>query len=97
MSAKKYKQANVNRMFNYMLNGEELAEAEAEDCERIKKAISTYKGLSISIAEASFFWQKRSSWFDASWLSLPNKDEQILECWDKFIDDWHKDEVIDEE
>lgn len=88
---KKYDQEAIDRMFNYMLNGEELEWR--DDCDRFQKVIKNYRGISISLSEAARFWKKRSSWWDASWLALPKKDDEIIDYWDRFVDDWHKDEI----
>jgi len=85
----KYNQDHIDQMFNYMINGNGIEFP--EDCERICKAIKSYRGRYISAAEAYLFWQKRSALYDASWLSLPISDESLLKDWDKFIDDWYVD------
>jgi hypothetical protein len=85
--SKQYTQEDVNKLFNYALNHDELEYS--DDCERIQKAIKTHRGFSISIPEAARFWKTRSSWWDASWLILPKKDDEIVEYWDKFLADWY--------
>ena len=91
MTTHKYNQEDIDRMFNYMLNGEELGCR--DDCERIQKVIKTKRGINISFSEAASFWKKRSFWWDASWLVLPKKDDELIEYWDRFVNWWHKDDI----
>jgi hypothetical protein len=86
---RKYTQAHIDQMFNHMINSSQIEFP--EDCERICKAIKTYRGRTISASEAHLFWIKRSELYDASWLSLPKLDEILLKDWDKFVDDWYAD------
>jgi hypothetical protein len=94
-----YNQFDVDNMYNYMLNGESIKDW-YDDCQRIKAVIKVNRNIQLSSPAAFKFWSTRSGWWDASWLAMQAGEKgeaEILEYWDKFINDWHKDEVVDEE
>jgi hypothetical protein len=90
--AKEYTQFDVDNMFNYIFNGGPIEDY--DDCKRIVDVIKKKRGRHISVPAAHKFWTHRSNLWDAGWLMLDRGgqgDDEILEYWDKFIADWHKD------
>ena len=50
---------------------------ELDDLKRIQKSLFNYRSLFVSLDEAAIIWQNYSSNLSASWLFLPDKEEEI--------------------
>jgi len=50
---------------------------EIEDLKRIQKSLFNHRDLFVSLDEAAILWQNYSGNLSASWLFLPDKDEDI--------------------
>lgn len=85
-----FMQDKVDFMFNYMMNQEKLDFP--EDCQQIQRTLKTFRGVNISYPEAAKFWKWRSNLWEASWLGLSKTQDEILEYWDKFIEEWYREE-----
>jgi len=69
---------------------------EIDDLKRVQKALFVYRDIFVSMDEAAVIWQTYSSNLCASWLYLPEKDEDIpkqIES-DDYFKGWHLDPTI---
>lgn len=62
--------------------------SDLETLNNIRHAVKNKFGVSLSNAEAHVFWCWRSDQYDACFLTC-EKDDQIVEWFGKFFNDWH--------
>jgi hypothetical protein len=58
----------------------------SEDCERIRDTFKQ-RGYSISLLEAHWLWSTYSDKFAASWLFLPESDDEVFDAVKQYFDE----------
>lgn len=91
MTKQKFSQFEIDQMIYQMVLGEPYEYP--EDCERIRALVLKDRNVWVSVTAAGLFWSRHSQDWDASWLTLPKNDEHIMEYWDKFVEDWYRDDA----
>lgn len=87
-----YNQYDADYMYVFILTGEVLNKNTYEDCQRIKATVKMYRDIILSTPASYKFWITASEWYNTKWLTIREADDgdmDILEYWDKFIDDWY--------
>lgn len=58
-----------------------------DDCRRISFMMFRKWGIDISLHEAASIWKDYSDGFCSSWLLLPDKDEELADALEFFVEE----------